>query len=197
MIPNIHPLDIPPRSGKLSFPLFLYFTFLGDIMNNMERNAAFGDLNDLLDAQMDDFDDLPSYAVPPTGNYTLGMTIEKDQKDGKEFLSQKLTVIGINSVKDEEEASEVKEGNMFTNSLYTMKNDGSVNKVGIAAFITGLRPFAIHFFGEGSNPRTSEVLEKCVDVTFTANLKRKQRKDRNGDIMEDSYNFQLSDIIIL
>ena len=162
-----------------------------------ERNAAFGDLNDLLDARMDDIDELPPLAVPPTGHYTLTFSMEQKEHEGKEFLAAQFTVIGINSVKDEDQAGEVKVGQQFGDRTYTKTNAGDVNKVGIAALKTRLMPFAISLFGEGSNPTFGEVVEKLQGVEFTAGLVRTARKDKSGEVVEDSYNFRLKDIIVL
>lgn len=162
-------------------------------MTDLSKNAAFGDIDDLLDATMDDLDGLPPLAVPPTGIYTLAVTVERKNQQDKDALVTAIKVIGITEVSDESEAGEVVVGQLFQNGTYTKTKEGKTNEFGIAAFKDSLVPFAQHFFPDGwkSTP-IRDIIEKVNELNISARVVRTLRKGT-----EDQYNFKLKEVIVL
>lgn len=161
---------------------------------DLTRNAAFGDVDDLLNATMDDIDSLPPLAIPPTGTYTLSVTIERKEVNEKDALVTSYTVVGISEVADESELGEVVVGQQFQNGTYTKKKSGEVNEFGIAAFKDSLVPFAQHFFPDSwKTTPISAVVEKVNELHISARVMRKQRKGG----ADDEYNFRMKDVIVL
>lgn len=165
---------------------------------SLDRNAAFGDMADLLAASMDELDALPPLAIPPTGRYVLNVICEAAAKEGREFIASKFSVITVEEVKNADEADEVKPGQLFNNSTY-LKKKGSdeVNKTGIAAFVSFMEPFKVAFFPDQS-VTVGEMMQRLSDgVQISATVVRTARKDAGGEIIDDQYNFRLKDIVVL
>lgn len=161
---------------------------------DLSRNAAFGDVDDLLNATMDDIDSLPPLAIPPTGIYTLKVSIERKEVNEKDALVTSFAVIGVTEVADETEAGEVVVGQQFQNGTYTKTKDGKVNEFGIAAFKDSLVPFAQHFFPDSWKSQSiGAIVEKVNELEISARVIRRQRKGG----AEDDYNFRLKDVIVL
>lgn len=163
-------------------------------MTDLSKNAAFADVDDLLNATMDDLDGLPPLAIPPTGLYTLQVSISREVQNEKDALVTKFKVIGISEVADESEAGEVVVGQLFQNGTYTKTKDGKVNEFGIAAFKDSLVPYAKHFFGDQfGSVSVAQIIEKVNELTIAAKVVRKQRKGG----ADDEYNFRMKDIIVM
>jgi len=161
--------------------------------NDLQRNAAFDNIDDLLDAKMDDIDELPPLAVPPTGNYTCEVTIERKEVQGKDALLTSYKVIAVGEVANEEEAGEVTIGQQWQNGCFTKKKDGKTNETGIAMFKTSLRPFAQHFFPDTwGSTSIGEIVNKVVGVHCNITLRRVERKDSDGE-----YNARIKSVIVL
>lgn len=164
---------------------------------SIEKNAAFGDMSDLLNANMDDLEALPPLAVPPSGHYTLRVVAETANKEGKEYIATKFSVISVNEVKDAAEADDVKPGQMFNNSTYLRKKDGTTNTTAIAAFRTFLDPFKIALFPDQA-VTVGELMSRLADgVDISASLTRTARRDPTGEVLEDQYNFRLKDVTVI
>jgi hypothetical protein len=163
-------------------------------MADLSRNAAFDNVDDLLAAGMDDIDELPPLAIPPTGNYTVKVTIERKEVSGKDALVTSYSVVEIGEVADEAEASEVVIGQQWQNGCYVKKKDGKPNETGIAMFKTSLVPFAQHFFPDTyKSVAIGEVVGKVQEVLVNMSLRRVQRKDAD----EGEYNFRIKSLIVL
>ncbi|HEY9658641.1 MAG TPA: hypothetical protein V6C65_09335, partial [Allocoleopsis sp.] len=93
-------------------------------MSNNE--TLFGSVDDLLNASMDDIDDLPPMGVPPTGHYNLDATIEKTTigDDDREVIIAKFVIDEINEIKEGEDPSEAAVGQQFTIFFHVLKKDG-------------------------------------------------------------------------
>lgn len=162
--------------------------------NDLSKNAAFAEVDDLLNATMDDLDGLPPMAIPPTGLYTLEVSITRELQNEKDALVAKYKVIGVSEVADESEASDVVVGQIFQNGTYTKTKDGKVNEFGIAAFKDSLVPYAKHFFGDSyGSVSIGQIIEKVNELQIAAKVLRKQRKGG----AEDEYNFRMKDIIVM
>lgn len=161
--------------------------------NDLSKNAAFGEIDDLLDATMDDLDGLPPMEVPPTGIYTLSVTVERKTQNEKDALVTGFKVVGITEVADETEAGSVQVGQIFQNGTYTKTKEGKVNEFGIAAFKDSLVPFAQHFFPDSwKTTPIRDVIEKVNELNISARVIRTLRKGT-----EDQYNFRLKEVIVL
>ena len=163
-------------------------------MADLSRNAAFDNVDDLLNATMDDIDELPPLAIPPTGNYTCAVTIERKEVSGKDALITTYKVVEIGEVADPAEASEVVIGQSWQNGCYTKKRDGKTNEAGIAMFKTSLVPFAQHFFPDTwKSTSIGDITSKVQDTVCNLALRRVQRKDAD----EGEFNFRIKSLIVM
>lgn len=93
----------------------------------------------VLDASLDDIEDLPGFVTPPTGGYTLLVEEEPAQKEigDKPFLEVKFVIKEVQEVQDMEE-NEVapKEGDKF-NYAFNL-----TDKIGIGKMKEFLSPFS-------------------------------------------------------
>ncbi len=152
--------------------------------------AAFDNLDSLLDASMDDLVDLPPMGVPPTGNYTLSVTASRETSQDKksEYFKFSYEVTEIGEVKNVEEAGDVKVGMKFTEMFSPFKKDGSVNDLGIGFLKERTAPFAAHF----GTQRLGDTIQSINSVIINATLTRRQ--DKKDDTR---FNFSLKDVVIL
>lgn len=158
----------------------------------MSNDALFADLDSLLDASMDDLDDLPPVGVPPSGHYNLTMTIEPktigEGEQQKEVLAASYVVDAINELKDEDERSEVQLGQQFTEFFHLTKKDGTKNVFGIGTLKERLKPMA----ERSGTTNVGELVRECKQIQIAATLVRKVNKKN-----EDQYNMNLRDIVLL
>ncbi len=164
-------------------------------MADLSKNAAFDDVDALLNATMEDIEGLAPLAIPPTGNYTLRVRIERKEINEKDALMTSYEVVEIGEVDDPEEAAEVKVGQQFQNGLFVKTKEGKVNQTGIGAFKTSLEPFAAHFYPEAPEKAgIADLIEKTQEgLLINATVKRTQRKGG----ADDEYNFRLKNVIVL
>jgi hypothetical protein len=155
-----------------------------------EKNAMLADFDALMDASMDDIDDLPPMGVPPTGNYTLLATAsrEKSEKSGSEYIKFAYAVVEVNEVKDEAEAADAAAGQKFTEMFSPFKKDGGVNEVGMGMLKERLAPYSTHF----GTSKISETLQNINQVSLVATLVRRADKREEG-----RFNFSLKVVTIL
>lgn len=152
--------------------------------------AAFQDLDALMDASMDDIDDLPPVGVPPTGHYGLivSATREVSETSGNEYIKFSYEVESVNEVKDPEEQSQAAVGQKFTQIFSPFKKDGTVNEFGLGYLKEACAPFAAHF-GTTTMGAAIAAIDK---VSVAATLVRKQdKKDK------ERFNFSLRDVVVL
>lgn len=154
-------------------------------------NAAIRDLDSLMDASMDDIDDLPPVGVPPSGHYNLCVSAERiDPEDTSKnsYIRFSYEVEAVNEVRDPAEESEAAAGMKFSQMFSPLKKDGTVNEFGIGFLKEAVAPFSAHF-GSGKMGETIAQINK-VSVAATL-VRRKDKKD------PDRFNFSLKDVVVL
>jgi hypothetical protein len=154
-------------------------------------NAAFQDLDALMDASMDDLDDLPPVGVPPTGHYNLVVSAERvDPEDaGKNpYIKFSYEVEAVNEVKNPEEESEAATGMKFSQMFSPFKKDGSTNEIGIGFLKEACAPFAAHFGTQKMGDTIGHISKVSVAATL---IRKKDRRDA------DRWNFNLKDVVVL
>lgn len=153
-------------------------------------DLTFENIDDLMNATMDDLDDLPPQGVPPSGHYNLTVTFDVEDigDPPKKVVTANYVVDSINELKDETEADEVKVGQNFKEFFHMTKKDGTKNTYGVGTLKDRLRPHQERF-GTGN---IGELVSQVKQVAITASLKRSVNKKN-----EDQFNMRLSDIVLL
>lgn len=148
------------------------------------------DLEAVLNASLEDLDDLPPVGVPPTGHYNLttSFSIEEVGEDKRSVICASYVVDAINELKNEDEAGEVQVGQEFREYFYLTKKDGAKNLIGIGSLKQRLAPHSERF----GTTAIGELIQQVKQVAITASLKRTVNR-RN----EDQFNMRLSDIVLL
>jgi hypothetical protein len=174
--------------------VLLYLTTLeiGNTMSNADSGLNFGDIDELLNATMDDLDDLPPQGVPPSGHYNLTTTFAVESigegNDKKQVVTAAYIVDSINELKDDEEKDEVAVGQQFKEFFHMTKKDGNRNTFGIGTLKQRLAPHAERF----GTTNIGELINMVKQVAITASVKRTVNKKN-----EDQFNMQLKDIVLL
>jgi hypothetical protein len=153
-------------------------------------NAAIRDLDSLLDASMDDIDDLPPIGVPPSGHYNLLVTAERKENKDKtsEYIQFSYEVEAVNEVKDPAEESQAAVGMKFSQMFSPVKKDGSINEYGIGFLKEAVAPFSAHF----GTTKMGDTIALIKKISVAASLSRRvDKKDA------DRFNFSLKDVVIL
>lgn len=153
-------------------------------------NAAFADMDALLAANMDELEDLPPMGVPPTGFYTLSVSVERKPNKEKtgEFFQFTYEVVEVGEVKNAEEADQAAPGMKFSDRFSPFKKDGDVNTWGIGFLKEACKPYQAHF----GTATVGETLMNINSVVITAELTR--RADKNDP---ERFNFSLKNVIVL
>lgn len=154
----------------------------------MSTDALFDNVDDLLNASMEDIEDLPPVGAPPSGHYNLLLSMEKREVGEKDVICADFEITAINDLKEGEDPEEVKEGQKFTIFYHVTKKDGTMNKFGIGQLKELLKPFATHF---GKN-NIGELINDVKQMNIAAAVKRKVNRKN-----EDQYNLNIKDIVIL
>lgn len=151
---------------------------------------AFADFDALLDASMDDLDDLPPVGVPPTGHYNLRVSAERKANNDKtgEYVQFTYVVTAINELKNDAEAGEAAVDQKFTNNFSPIKKDGTVNEWGVGFLKEAVAPFSAHF----GTSKVGETLALIKDVDVAATLVRRANKKEEG-----RFDFNLKDVVVL
>jgi hypothetical protein len=157
---------------------------------DLSRNEQFTDLDALLNAGMEDLDDLPPMGVPPSGHYNLELTIARDTvgDQNTEVLKATFTVEEVNELKNPDEAGEVAKGQVFKEFFFPVKKNGDANPYGIAALKERLKPFV----GPAGTGNISALVAFCDHVHIAATVRRTVNKKN-----EDQWNMRLSDVVLL
>ncbi len=153
-------------------------------------NDAIRDLDSLMDASMDDIDDLPPVGVPPSGHYNLSVTAERKENNDKtgEYIKFSYEVESVNEVKDSNEESQAAVGMKFSQMFSPIKKDGTPNEYGIGFLKEAVAPFSAHF----GTPKMGETIAQINKVSVAASLSRRvDKKDA------DRFNFSLKDVVVL
>jgi hypothetical protein len=151
------------------------------------------EIDDILNANMEDLDDLPPIGVPPSGHYNLTVTFsiedtEDDKGNKRKTIFAKYIVDAINELKVPEEESEVAIGQEFREGFYLKKKDGTPNKFGIGTLKARLGAYSERF----GTSNIGELITAVNQVAITATIKRKvNRKD------EDRFNMEIKDVVVL
>lgn len=148
------------------------------------------DIDALLNASMDDLEDLPPVGVPPSGHYNLTVSFDVKEvgDDKKQIPVATYTVDAVNELSDQDEASEVAVGQQFSEFFYLMKKDGERNTFGIGKLKQRLVPFAERF----GTTNIGELLKNVQQIAITAEVKRKPNKKD-----EDRPNLDLKNVVLL
>jgi hypothetical protein len=158
-------------------------------------NNAIADIDALMNASMDDIDDLPPSGIPPTGHYNLSVTAERidpsdsDRNKGKNpYIRFIYEVEAVNEIKNPEEESEAAVGMKFSEIFSPIKKDGTVNEFGMGFLKERCAPFAAHF----GVMQMGEIIAAVNKVSVAAELVRvKDKKD------EERFNFRLKNVTVL
>lgn len=155
----------------------------------MNKNAAFTDLDSLMDASMSDIDDLPPVGVPPTGHYNLLISASREASQaGSEYIKFSYEVEAINEVKDAAEESQAAVGMKFNQIFSPFKKDGTVNEYGLGFLKEACAPFAAHF----GTAKMGDTIAQIDKISVAASLAR--RKDKKDP---DRWNFSIKDVVVL
>jgi hypothetical protein len=153
-------------------------------------NDAIRDLDSLMDASMDDIDDLPPVGVPPSGHYNLLVTAERKENKEKtsEYIQFSYEVEVINEVKDSAEEAQAAVGMKFSQMFSPIKKDGTINEFGIGFLKEAVAPFSAHF----GTTKMGDTIAQINKISVAASLTR--RVDKRD---ADRFNFNLKDVVIL
>lgn len=153
-------------------------------------NAAITDFDALLDASMDDLDDLPPVGVPPSGHYNLSVTATREQNKDKtsDYIKFSYEVEAINELKEPGTEGQAAVGMKFSENFSPIKKDGSTNDMGIGRLKAAVAPFSAHF----GTPKIGETISQINKVSVAATLVR--TVDRQEP---DRFKFRLSDVVVL
>jgi hypothetical protein len=163
-------------------------------MTEAQNGFDLDNIDALLDASMDDLDDLPPVGVPPTGHYNLTMSMKiEDVKDKEGSGTRKVIfanyiVDAINELKDEADRGDVAVGQQFREGFYLTKKNGEKNTFAIGTLKERLKPLAERF----GSTNIGELINQCNAIAITASVKRTQNR-----LNEDQFNMNLKDIVLL
>ena len=154
------------------------------------NDVVFADIDDLLNASMDDLDDLPPIGVPPSGHYnlTVSFSIEEVGDDKRKTIFARYIIDAINELKDEDDRSDVTLGQTFREGFYLTKKDGTPSKFGMGTLKARLAPHAARF----NTTNIGELISQINQVAITATIKRTVNRKQ-----EDQFNMQMKDIVLL
>lgn len=158
----------------------------------MSESALFDNVDDLLNASMDDLEDLPPIGVPPSGHYNLTVSFGvKEIGEGeskKEVIAAEYIVDAVNELRNNDEADDVKPGQQFTEFFHLTKKDGTKNVFGIGTLKERLKPFQARF----NSNNIGELVKETKQIAIAATVVRKVNKKN-----EDQYNMNLKDVVVL
>ena len=156
----------------------------------MSQDKTFADFDSLMDAAMDDLDDLPPVGVPPTGHYNLLVTAERvsNKEATGEYIKFTYVVEAINEIKDPAEESQAAVGQKFSNNFSPLKKDGTVNEWGVGFLKEAVAPFSAHF----GTVKMGDTLALIQNVSIAATLVRRVNKKE-----PDRFDFNIKDVVIL
>lgn len=133
----------------------------------------------LLDKSIDDIEDLPGFAVPPIGTYSLKMTCSVKDINNFANIESNFEVIEALELNNPEEADSpnAKPGTKFS-VLSRIENDIAMGK-----FKEMVAPIAAHFGEKNVGKLVSEVIKDLVIVGSVKHRKNKEDADKPyGDV---------------
>jgi hypothetical protein len=153
------------------------------------NNPALADFDALMNASMDDIDDLPPIGVPPTGSYDLEVTATREKSDkGSEYIKFSYLIKNVNEVKNPDEAGECAADQKFMEMFSPFKKDGTINEIGMGMLKERVAVFSAFF----ETPKIGDTLEQIKSVAIVATLTRRADKREEG-----RFNFMLKDVTIV
>jgi len=154
------------------------------------NGILFDNIDALLDASMDDLDDLPPMGVPPSGHYnlTVSFDIKTIGEENKEVIAAEYLVDAVNELKDPDEASEVLPKQQFTEFFHITKKDGAPNPFGIGKLKQRLAPYVDRVGTKNIRELIAGVKEFQIAATVKRSVNRKN---------EDQFNVDIKDVVIL
>lgn len=160
-----------------------------------ETNTA---LFDLLDKEIDDIKDLPSFAVPDTGVYKLLLSVGVKEINDKPVVEFSYEVREIVELADStiEEAARAKAGDKFSVATFLKDNDGKDSEIGWGRLKEMAEPFQAHF---GISNLKALVQAMMADpIAITAKVVKKQRKAKPGENKDADpvFDARVSDVTI-
>lgn len=150
-------------------------------------DVLFSDIGSLLDADMNDLEELPPIGIPPSGVYTLNATFGIKEVKDKQLPALDLEVVEVNELKDEEERKEVRVGQKFTFFFHLVKKDGTKNTIGEGQ----LREICAAFSERAGQTKIGAIMNEVKGWPITAEIRRKI------DPKTDMVNGSLKNIIVL
>lgn len=161
-------------------------------MTQENSEISFDSVEDLLNASMDDLDDLPPVGVPPSGHYNLTMTMSIEEvgegAEARKVIFASYLVDAINELKNEDERDEVQVGQQFREGFYLTKKTGEKNTFGIGTLKERLKPMAERV----GSTNIGDLINATKQVAITCSVKRTANRKQ-----EDMFNMRLSDMVLL
>lgn len=134
-------------------------------MQELLKNEAIKNIDQLLASSLDDLDDLPSFEVPANGTYIVNVTTTIKEINKEQAVEAAYEVIEVVELADPADTPPVP-GTKFS-QLYTL------NPIGIGKLKEFCKPFAAHF----NTPSIGELVKEHIqDVRVAANVKRRPDK---------------------
>lgn len=125
-------------------------------------------MEDLMDASIDDLQDLPAFEVPPKGHYKLAVSLERKVVNDKPCIEAKLVVREVLELADQNE-KKPEVGAKFS-QLFMMDNE-----YGQGGFKEFVKPIAS---GMGLvSPKVSQLIEVVQNIEITATVKHRVHKE--------------------
>jgi hypothetical protein len=138
------------------------------------------DLFDLLDKNLDDIADLPSFKVPDTGIYKLTLGMEVKEINDKPSVIAKLTVRELVELADSSvpENERAKAGDKFDIPHILKYKDGNDSEIGWGRLKELVTPFEELAGTKNLKAIVKYLSENPVDIT--AKIKKVERKNDKG-----------------
>jgi hypothetical protein len=124
-------------------------------------------IEDLMDASIDDLQDLPPFEIPPVGHYKLNLSLTNKVVNDKPCIEAGFVVIETLELKDPG-AAPAEAGTKFS-QLFTMDNE-----FGQGGFKLFIKPIIDGLGLQGK--RVSEILAAVQNVAIAATVKHRQDK---------------------
>jgi hypothetical protein len=152
--------------------------------NQTQSNSD--DLFNLLDKDLDDIADLPSFKVPDTGVYKLTLGMELKPINEKPAVVAKFTVREVVELADSsiEESARAKAGDKFDVPHILKDKDGKDSEIAWGKLKELCSPLAEWAGNTNLKAIIKKLTEETVDIT--CKVKRVQRKGTEADPVFDA-----------
>lgn len=151
------------------------------------------DLFDLLDKDIDDIADLPSFKCPDTGVYNLKISMEVKEINKKAAVIAKLEVVEIKELADDSIPQEerAKAGDKFDIAHILKDDEGKDSEIGWGRLKELCKPFE-----EVAGSKNLKAVVKYLEANptaITATIKKVERKKKEDKGVFDA---RISDITV-